>query len=394
MGCPTGGGGSDDSGEDLGDGETEEELSLTAPIAAAAAAGPDSIILAWSEVSGAEGYYVYRCETSDGDYSMMVGLICPTTMIYTDPGLSAETTYYYVVAAYRNSDGEGPRSDVCWATTTSGYDLPAPTIASVAPDGAGTLRISWSEVSEAAYYNLYRDISSAGTFATLVAGLYASIDYTDSGLTAGTTYYYKVQASDGLRTSLKSDPVWGTTLVPPSMPTGLSASEGTSASSVSLSWTAVSGADGYNVYRYQSFDSAFSATQINGGMVTANSFSDTGALYGYDYYYYVTAKGPGGESAKSAGSMGYKKMPMPTGLTASTSFSGYVYVSWTAASRINQYKIYRDGVYVGTSLISSYTDYPGNTSNHTYQVTALGNNIYDRPASESAKSASATGRAN
>ena len=69
----------------------------------------------------------------------------------------------------------------------------------------------------------------------LAAGLYASTDYTDFGLTAGTTYYYKVQASDGLRTSIKSDPVWGTTLVPPSKPTGLSASEGTSECYVSLS---------------------------------------------------------------------------------------------------------------------------------------------------------------
>ncbi|MFH8768173.1 chitinase [Streptomyces sp. NPDC017958] len=75
----------------------------------------------------------------------------------------------------------------------------------------------------------------------------------------------------------------------PSAPSGLSVS-GTTSSSVSLAWSAVSGATGYNVYR--------DGTKVTA--VTGTSATITGLLASTSYSFQVTATNSAGESAKSA----------------------------------------------------------------------------------------------
>ncbi|MEU0007113.1 glycoside hydrolase family 18 protein [Streptomyces sp. NPDC006314] len=75
----------------------------------------------------------------------------------------------------------------------------------------------------------------------------------------------------------------------PAAPTGLTVS-GTSSSSVSLSWSTVSGATGYNVYRNGAKVTA----------VTATSATLTGLAASTSYSFQVTATNAAGESAKSA----------------------------------------------------------------------------------------------
>jgi fibronectin type 3 domain-containing protein len=79
----------------------------------------------------------------------------------------------------------------------------------------------------------------------------------------------------------------GTTI--PAAPTGL-AITGTTGNSVSLSWSASSGATSYNVYR--------GGTKV--GSSTSTSYTDTGLAASTTYSYAVTAVNSVGESAKSA----------------------------------------------------------------------------------------------
>ncbi|MFJ3303215.1 chitinase [Streptomyces sp. NPDC086549] len=75
----------------------------------------------------------------------------------------------------------------------------------------------------------------------------------------------------------------------PGAPAGLSVS-GTTSSSVSLAWNAVSGATGYNVYR--------NGTKVTA--VTGTSATVTGLAASTSYSFQVTATNSAGESAKSA----------------------------------------------------------------------------------------------
>jgi chitinase len=79
----------------------------------------------------------------------------------------------------------------------------------------------------------------------------------------------------------------GTVTIPPT-PTGLAVT-GTTSSSVSLSWSASSGATGYNVYR--------GGTKV--GSPTGTTFTDTGLTASTTYSYTVSATNSAGESAKS-----------------------------------------------------------------------------------------------
>jgi len=73
-----------------------------------------------------------------------------------------------------------------------------------------SLTISWDSVSGATSYQLYRDTDNYTT--AIYDG--ANTNHLDDGLDSGTTYYYKVRASNEYVSSDLSDAVEGTTLMP------------------------------------------------------------------------------------------------------------------------------------------------------------------------------------
>ena len=382
---PTGSGDGDD-------GENDPGTTLDRPIAAAAAVDASSIAVAWNPVSGATSYCVYR-SLDDSQFDCISDTLSANFNSYTDTGLAAATRYYYRVAG-KNASGIGPVSVSCSAQTFSAPN--SVSISSVEATVRGSLTVKWQSVAEAISYKLYRDTDAGGTFETIAADMLSTTEYSDTGLADDTYYFYRIQTVGLWGTSEKSAALGARTLPalppPPATPAAPSASRGSTTSTVSLSWTSVAGADAYRIYRYQSFDSPTSATKISGADISGTSYTDSTALSGYDYYYYVGAVGPGGESAKSPGSIGYTRMPTPIGMSASTYSSSYVYLSWTSVSRVYEYRIYKDGSYLATTMSAFYYDYPSDTSTHTYRVTAVGNSIYRRLDSESAQSTSASGR--
>jgi len=72
-----------------------------------ATAGVGLIALSWPAVSGASGYDVLRSTVSGGPYTLVASNLTGTS--FTNAGLTAGTTYYYVVAAY-TATSEGMNS--------------------------------------------------------------------------------------------------------------------------------------------------------------------------------------------------------------------------------------------------------------------------------------------
>ena len=332
------------------------------PTGLTAAATANGISLSWNTVAGAIEYRVYRSTTSGGTYSQ-IGTA--DTNAYADTGL-ATGLYFYKIAAY---NGAGSSAQTAYVSTFTG---PAPANVTATAQSSNSITISWASVSGASYYWVYRSTTGVGTFESVGSDI-SGTSYTNTGLSGGTTYYYIVRAYfyySGNYYYRDSSNVNATTLLPP--PTGLSASAA-SASSINLSWTAVSDAASYRVYRASSSSGTY--TQV--GAPTAASFTDTGLTQSATYYYKVSAVHSSGEGTQSA-YIAAIILPAPTGVTATASTTSIsITVSWNSVSGASAYRVYRslnaDGPYsmVSGNNYSSYTDYSLNQgTTYYYKIAA------------------------
>ncbi|MFA5858219.1 MAG: FlgD immunoglobulin-like domain containing protein [Elusimicrobiota bacterium] len=87
---------------------------------------------------------------------------------------------------------------------------------------------------------------------------------------------------------------------PATAPTGLGLSVSSAGTGLTLSWTALSGAASYNVYRNNtSISTIASLTKLNASAVTGNSYTDTTVNGGTLYYYVVTGVDAYGNEQKN-----------------------------------------------------------------------------------------------
>jgi fibronectin type 3 domain-containing protein len=314
----------------------------------------NGISLSWNSVSGASYYYVYRSDSASGPYSPSYSY----STSYNDSGLQADTTYYYRVSAVSFDYTESPQSEYVSGTTLS---WPAPTGLQVTAFTSNSISLSWNSVSGASHYYVYRSDSASGPYSSSYS---SSTSYNDSGLAAGTTYYYKVSAisSSSGSESPQSAYVSGTTISWPA-PTGLQVTAFTS-NSISLSWNSVSGASNYRVYRSNSETGTYSSIS---GNINNTSYTNSGLTAGTTYYYKVSAVSSNNtESPQSEPVSGTPNWPAPTGLRVTGSTNTSISLSWNSVSGASYYRVYRSNSETGT-----YSSISGNINNTSYTNSGL-----------------------
>jgi titin len=229
---------------------------------------------------------------------------------------------------------------------------PGPPTGLTATAANGRVTLSWSPPASnggAAIigYDLYMGTSSHGESRSPVSGgLIGGTNYTVSGLTNGTTYYFTADAvNDANLHSVVSAEASATPVTAPGAPRGLTAASGDA--QVSLSWQAPgsnggAAITGYRVYQGTSKNPVASVT---GTGTTVKNLAN-----GTAYSFKVTAvnkagEGPASGAASATPTAKVTKPGLPNGLTASPG-NGKVTLSWKApgsdgGTGISGYEIYR-----------------------------------------------------
>jgi hypothetical protein len=189
---------------------------------------------------------------------------------------------------------------------TASANAPSAPLNLVASAGDAQVTGSWSVPtsnggSPITGYDVYRGTSPAGESATPIATIASGTNFTDTGLTNGTTYYYTVAAVNAVGISASSAEASATPATVPSAPQALTATSGNGSATLSWSLPASNGGaavTGYDVYRGTTSggESAIPiATDVSG-----TTFTDTGLTNGTTYYYTVAAINVAGVSPQSA----------------------------------------------------------------------------------------------
>ena len=405
---------------------------------AATAMSSSAISLTWGAVTPPanctiSSYTVYGGTTQNPTTVIASGV---TGTSYTNTGLAASTTYYYVVKAV-DADGTSAASTQAQATTgaASCTAIPsAPTGLTATPSSSSVIGLSWSAVTpppncSISSYSVYGSTTSGFTpgSGNLLSSSVTGTTYSNTGLSSSTTYYYKVEATDADGTSAASAQATATTL--PISGSGVSINAGGAAVSnvgggdnAFVADEDVTGGGTYSVTNTITIPASISATAAPAAVyqsarqgtatytipgLTAGSsytvrlhfaelyFSAAGSrefnvaingttvltnfdIYGTAQANYTAVVEQFAATANSSGDIviaftnGAKDQPMingvevlgsstscstvpsaPTGLTATTSSSSSIGLSWSAVTP------------PANCSISSYTVYGGTTANPT-----------------------------
>lgn len=224
------------------------------------------------------------------------------------------------------------------ADTVAAFRAGAGNAVPIEPTGLGAsassssqINLAWSDnANNESGYRVER--SANGTSFTEIAVLAAnSVTYSSTGLTAATTYWYRVRAYNSKGNSGYSNvaSVQTTALQPPAAPSNLQASV-LSTTSVGLTWIDnASNETGFTIQR--SSDSAATWTASGTPAANATSFTVTGLQAGIQYYFRIRATNGDGNSAWSnLASATTVTMPAsPGNLAASATSASTVDLAWT-----------------------------------------------------------------
>ena len=255
-----------------------------------------SVRVQWQLVAGADGYQLWRSTDPEdtASWSCVKTITNGTTRTYTNQGLTPGITYYYKVRAYtENADGSRVWSD---------FSAPDFMPAAVVFDGPYSnatfrIRLRWSQVGGAHGYQIWRQepdgtyrvvktIGDRGNTLTTDKGDVTA--YSNTGLTAGQTYTYKMRAFYITPEGKKVFGTWSDEVTVAAKPDAPTLTASARSGSAKLRWEAVDGATGYQIWISEDPEQDFTiAKSITTGDTTAYTKYDLDS--GKTYYFKIRA---------------------------------------------------------------------------------------------------------
>jgi len=322
-----------------------------------------------------------------------IGSTAPVTTTGTFSGISQFT--FSQITLWNAGGGNADTFDEVRVATSYGAAVGqtaagTPTISSATPL-SGQVNLGWSTVSGATSYNVLRSTTS-GAEQSLVTGL-TSPAYTDSSVVNGTTYYYEVQAVNGIGAGSFSSETNATPVAVPGAPT--LATPTTAANTVFLSWTAPSTGGPVVSYTLKRSTTSGAETSYATGL-TGTAYTDSAAAGGNTYYYVLqalNASGTGANSSEVQASPPIALPSAPASLTATANTTPQVVLSWPVGTGAASYNVKRSTTSGAETTISTTGAVTG--TGYTDSAVANGNVYYyevssTNSAGESANTAEMT----
>ena len=336
--------------------------------------------LFWDDVDDAEGYEVYLYNYLTDKYTLVATVdeaACDLTDVKTDKP--------YVVRAYAGSGSSksyGAYSDEVYF----GDGIIRGLRASL---NGSSVSLEWEDEDCDGYY-VYRS-TDGKNFSRI--GDTEDTQYTDSSIsTSQSRYFYLVQAYDitssgSKKTGIRSNPV--TVRLAPAKPAAPTFS-GCTADSVSVTWTAVEDADGYQVLLYNESTGNYTLKEdvsASSSLKAKISSLTAGTSYKVAIRAYSTSSGSK-KFSQISDPLTAKTIPPVISNISSKAGTGGIIMSWTASKGAEQYVIYKKttagytklGTTKGTSVEIKITG----TGDKAYCVTAAvnqGGKLYQSPYS-------------
>ena len=364
----------------------------------ASSIGTSSVVLTWTKPDDGSSmitsYRIDRQEDGVGNFlpvttpdPLPVGnpaLTGTSTISYTDTGLSANTRYSYQVSALNTAAGEGLSATLADDILTRPVAPDRPVLNPVTITGTSSVTLSWPTPNHnngpLSGYRIERTAGAVDVvfdvpladIVEVVTGTGTSTSYTNTGLTSGTTYQYRVLATNtndtgSAHSAFSNPPVSATTLAAPAVPTtpvtptasgsptalmveNITFDSVNRIHSIMLSWTAPENDDGTTDTSVTDYEIE---RRVGGGVATlitpsgtATSYTDSGGAFmggiggglrgdvTYEYQVFaINAPGPAGRSAPSntvTATTSVVAPGMPTELMATASTTALaVELSWT-----------------------------------------------------------------
>ncbi len=210
----------------------------------------NSLSLSWSASSNASYYKVLRKE-NDGNYAAVNSNT--TSASLSETGLDPNTIYTYKVKACKTSGEEEVCSNGVTTIATTSASVGSIASLEVTDSTTNSISLEWSEASSAEYYVVERKTGS-GEYSTIQSNIPA-INYTDIGLTNGTTYTYRVKGcavnkTDSSVVCSSTSEVTGTAILYLGDIASLTSSNITP-NSIKIQWTPSSNSEYYKIERKQ-----------------------------------------------------------------------------------------------------------------------------------------------
>ncbi len=310
------------------------------------------IDLNWDIISDVQGYNIYRTDIpqniSNPIYDDFNLINTTNSNSYSDTNVQLNNTYYYYITGYILNQ-EGDPSNVDDAELLVQID----TINNLqaTPDISNyVINIDWMELSNVDGYNLYRteipqDIYNPNYNDFTLLQTVTNNSYSDSNVSLNINYYYYVtgyfQTEEGNPSNVDdAELIIGSTQ-------DLTATANQTTYEIDVSWTSITGVDGYNLYYSTTNQSSIDPPSYDGfsllSSITNTSFSHSDIEYNTRYYYYVIGTVSGIEQG-DASNVDFAEVTLddPKNLIATPDpISLQINVDWDIIQDADEYYIYR-----------------------------------------------------